>query len=43
MAERTGGQLNERTGKVERGRMPRGTLEGCVTIKDGPLRIFRKK
>lgn len=40
---KTGGQLNERTGRVEAGRMPQGSLEGCVTIKDGPLRVFRKR
>jgi hypothetical protein len=38
-----GGQLNESTGRVERGRMPKGSLEEPMTIKDGPFRVFRKK
>lgn len=43
MTRRTGGQLNPDTGKVERGRMPKGSLEEPTVIKDGPLRIFRKR
>jgi hypothetical protein len=39
---RTGGQLNPETGRVEKGRMPKGSIESCQTIKDGPMRIFRK-
>lgn len=43
MAKKTGGQLNSDTGRVERGRMPRGSLDEPMTIKDGPFRVFRKK
>jgi hypothetical protein len=40
---KTGGQVNENTGRVETGRIPKGSVESCQTIKDGPLRIFRRK
>lgn len=43
MAKRTGGQLNESTGRVERGRMPKGSLDEPMVIVDGPMRIFRKR
>lgn len=43
MARKTGGLLNDSTGKVERGRMPKGSLEEPTVIIDGPMRIFRKR
>lgn len=44
MARKTGGQLNEATGRVETGRIPRGSLEEPMTIKEGPLsRLFNQK
>jgi hypothetical protein len=43
MMSRTGGQVNPETGRVEKGRMPKGSVEECRTIKDGPLRVFRRK
>jgi len=39
---RTGGRLGD-NGKVVKGRMPQGSLEEPMTIKDGPFRVFRKK
>lgn len=41
MARKSGGQVNPATGRVERGRMPKGSLEEPMTIKDGPLRWLR--
>lgn len=38
-----GGLRDAQTGKVSKGRMPKGSLEEPMTIKDGPSRIFRKK
>jgi translation elongation factor EF-Tu-like GTPase len=44
MARKTGGQVNDVTGRVERGRMPKGSLEDVVTIKEGPLsRLLNRK
>lgn len=37
MARKTGGQVNYDTRRVERGRMPKGSLEDAMTIKEGPL------
>jgi hypothetical protein len=34
MARRTGGQVNDQTGRVEKGRMPKGSLEDACVIKD---------
>jgi hypothetical protein len=34
VAKKTGGQLNENTGKVETGKMPRGSVESYAVIKD---------
>jgi hypothetical protein len=42
MARKTGGQLGD-NGRVVKGRMPKGSLEEPMTIKDGPFRVFRKK
>lgn len=36
MASKTGGQVNSR-GRVEKGRVPKGSLEEPVTFKEGPL------
>lgn len=38
MARKTGGQFNEATGRVETGRMPKGSVEEPRTFKEGPLR-----
>lgn len=40
---KSGGQLNPSSGRVEKGRLPKGSLEDPYTFKDGPMRIFRKK
>jgi hypothetical protein len=34
MARKTGGQVNSATGRVEKGRMPKGSLEDACVIKD---------
>lgn len=34
MGKRTGGQVNENTGKVETGKMPKGSVEVATVIKD---------
>jgi hypothetical protein len=38
MVRKTGGQVNESMGRVERGRMPKGSLDEVRTFKEGPLR-----
>jgi hypothetical protein len=44
MARRTGGQVNPGTGRVEKGRMPKGSCEEPATFKEGPLaRMFGRK
>jgi hypothetical protein len=44
MARKSGGQLNESTGRVERGRVPKGSLEEPMTFKEGPLsRLLNRK
>ncbi len=42
MRGKTGGRLHD-GGWVRTGRMPKGSLEEPMTIKDGPFRVFRKK
>lgn len=38
MAGRTGGQLNPNTGRVEKGRIPKGSCEEPATFKEGPFK-----
>lgn len=40
---RTGGQVNDGSRRVERGRMPKGSLEEPMTITEGPWRLLRKR
>jgi hypothetical protein len=42
-ARKTGGQVNESTGKVERGRMPKGSVEDATVIYDGPFAALRRR
>jgi hypothetical protein len=42
MTRRTGGRVGD-DGRVVTGRMPKGSLEEPMTIKDGPFRVFRKR
>jgi hypothetical protein len=37
MAKKTGGQFNYSTGRVESGRMPKGSLEEPVTFKENQI------
>jgi hypothetical protein len=34
VAKKTGGQVNENTGKVETGKIPKGSVEGPAVIRD---------
>jgi hypothetical protein len=43
MAKKTGGQLNENTGRVETGRLPRGSVEDTTVIYDGPFAALRRR
>jgi streptogramin lyase len=44
MARKTVGQLNPSTGRVEEGRMPKGSCEEPATFKEGPLaRLIGRK
>lgn len=40
---KTGGQLNETTGRVEKGRMPKGSLGGAATVYGGPFAALRRR
>jgi hypothetical protein len=43
---KSGGRVNEDTGKVSKGWMPKGHIDPygeATSFKDGPLRILRKK
>jgi hypothetical protein len=35
---RRGGEIDQNTGRVVTGRIPRGSTEDCRTIKEGPLK-----
>jgi hypothetical protein len=43
MAKKTGGQLNENTGRVEKGRLPKGSTEDATVIYDGPFAALRRR
>lgn len=44
MASKSGGQVNADTGRVEKGRMPKGSVEEPHTFKEGPLaRLIGRK
>lgn len=37
MARRSGGQLNENSGRVEKGRMPKGCTEDPATFRENQI------
>ena len=37
MARRSGGQLNTNTGRVERGRIPKGSTEDAATFRENQI------
>jgi hypothetical protein len=37
MARRTGGQISDVTGRIERGRMPKGSTEDVATFRENQV------